>query len=178
MPDTLQTSEAMAGPARASVLRTFVSLYSSWKVILTNGAFFAAYYLIFYELIVRSNSGFFLLEIPYWLLVAFVLGSSALATVAVNYLRISARRRAFSGVVESPVGLAVGAVVASCSCNIPLLAPALYFVGLNSLEVSGVISFLAAYQRTLVEAIVVVDAASIYYYLRQISRAGFGRVRR
>lgn len=155
----------------AGVLRTFVKLYSSWKTLLVNAVFFVAYYLLFYGLVLRSNSGFFLLVIPFPLLFAFVLASSSLATVAVSYLRISVRRRALPGAVESPVGLAIGAMVATCSCNLPLLAPALYFIGLNSLEVSGVISFLAAYQETIVEAIVALNVVSVYYYLRQISRA-------
>jgi len=152
-----------------------VSLYSSWKTLLTNAAFFAAYYLLFYELIVRSNAGFFLLTIPYTLLVLIVLASSMQATVAVFYLRLALRRRSFTGVAQSPIGVALGAFVASCSCNLPLIGPLLYFIGLNSLEVSGVLSFLAAYQQAIVEAIVVVDALSIFYYLRQISRSGFGR---
>lgn len=139
---------------------------------MTNAVLFVAYYLLFYEMIVHANSGFFLLTIPYALLVLFVLASSALATVAIAYIRISIRHRGLTGAAGSPIGVAVGAFVASCSCNLPLLAPVLYFVGLNSLEVSGVISFLAAYQQAIVEAIVLVDVASIYYYLRQISRAG------
>ena len=151
------------------VARTFVTLYSSWKTILTNVVFFAAYYLFFYEMIVHSNAGFFLITIPFSLLVLFVLASSALATVAVSYLRLSLRRRSLPGVAQSPIGVALGAIVVGCTCNLPLLAPVMYFIGLNSLEVSGVISFLAAYQQTVLEAIVAIDALSIYYYLRLIS---------
>jgi hypothetical protein len=65
--------------------------------------------------------------------------------------------------------VAVGVVVASCSCSLPLLVPALYFIGLNAVEVSGVISFLASYH---IGAVVLLDVLSIYYYLRLISRAG------
>src|ERR1022692_4931669 len=91
---------------QAGVLRTFVALYSSWKTILTNVIFFAAYYLLFYEMIIHSNAGFFLLTIPFSLLVLFVLASSALATVAVSYLRLSLRRRSLPGVAQSPIGVA------------------------------------------------------------------------
>jgi hypothetical protein len=165
------------GGSSFGVLRTLLSLYSSWKTLLTNSVFFVAYYLLFYELIVRSNAGFFIPTIPTSLLVVFVLASSALATVAVSYLRlsISLRKRSLPGVAQSPIGLAVGAFVASCSCNLPILAPLMYFVGLNAIEVSGVISFLAAYQQAIVEAIILFDALSIYYYVRQIARSGFGR---
>jgi hypothetical protein len=160
------------GRNEAGVLRTLVTLYSSWTTLLMNGVFFAAYYLLFYELILHSNSGFFLLTIPYSLLVVFVLASSVLATVAASYLRLSLRRRSLPGIAQSPIGVVLGAFVAGCSCNLPLLAPVMYFIGLNSLEVSGAISFLALYQQAIVEAIVVIDVLSIYYYLRLISRSG------
>ena len=162
------------GPA---FLRTLVSLYSSWKTLAMNAVFFAAYYLLFYELIVGSNAGYFLLTIPYSLLILVVLASSVQATVAVSYLRLALRRRSITGVAQSPIGVALGAFVATCSCNLPLLGPVLYFIGLNSLEVSGVLSFLAAYQDGIVEAIVAADALSVVYYLRQISRSGFAAPR-
>ena len=76
------------------------------------------------------------------------------ATVAVSYLRLALRRRSLPGVAQSPIGVALGAFVATCSCNLPFIGPLLYFIGLNSLEVSGVLSFLAAYQQAIVEAIV------------------------
>ena len=172
MSGNLSQGEPRHGDDRVGVLRTTFALYSSWKTLLTNGAFFAAYYLLFYELIVHSNSGFFLLTIPFSLLVLFVLASSALATVALSYLRLSLRRRSLPGIAQSPIGLALGAFVASCSCNLPLLAPLMYFLGMNAVEVSGAISFLAAYQQAIVEAIVAIDALSTYYYLRLISRSG------
>ena len=165
------------GTGGTGALHVFFSLYSSWKTLLTNSVFFVAYYLLFYELIVRTNSGYFLLTIPFSLLVLIVLASSTQATVAVAYLRLALRRRSLVGVAQSPIGVAVGAFVATCSCNLPLLGPLMYFIGLNSLEVSGVLSFLASYQQAIVEAIVVIDALSVYYYLRQISRSGSGPTR-
>jgi hypothetical protein len=167
-----RTTKSNHGKRGPGLLRTLVSLYSSPSTLAINVFFFVGYYVLFYEVIVRSNSGLFILTIPFPLLVAFVLASSLLATVAVEYLRISLRRRGVPGVAGSPLSVAVGAFVASCSCNLPLLAPLLYFIGLNSLEVSGVISFLAAYQQTIVEALILLDIASLYYYLKQISRAG------
>jgi len=71
--------------------------------------------------------------------------------------------------------VAVGAIVASCACSIPLIGPVLYFIGLNAIEVSGVISFLASYQEIIIEAIVVLDAVGIIYYLRLMSRSGLAR---
>jgi hypothetical protein len=170
MSGDLSQGKTRTSTNQPGVARTFATLYSSWKTILTNVIFFAAYYLLFYEMIVHSNAGFFLLTIPFSLVVLFVLASSVLATVAVSYIRLSLRRRrSLPGVAQSPIGVALGAIVVGCSCNLPLLAPVMYFIGLNSIEVSGVISFLAAYQRTIIEAIVVINALSIYYYLRLIS---------
>jgi hypothetical protein len=177
MPEGLTRLRTGPGTGRAGVLRALVSLYSSWTTLLVNGVFFVAYYAVFYELITRSNSGYFLLTVPLSLLVGFVLASSVLATVAVLYLRLSLRRRALPGIVESPVGVAVGTFVVSCSCNLPLIAPLMYFLGLNSIEVSGVESFLAAYQQSIVGLIILLDIVSIYYYLRQISRSGFAQLR-
>jgi len=159
----------------AGVLRSLIALYSSLTNLLTNGAFFAAYYIVFYEAIVRSNAGFFLLTIPYYLFFLLVLASSILATVAISYLRVSRRKRSLTGVAQSPISVAVGAIVASCACSIPLIGPVLYFIGLNAIEVSGVISFLASYQEIIIEAIVVLDAVGIIYYLRLMSRSGLAR---
>jgi hypothetical protein len=160
---------------QAGILRSLASVYSSWKSFLINGVFFLAYYLFFYTVITGSNSGFFLLTIPFPLLVLLVLASSILATVAASYLRLPTNRNVLPGLAQSPAGVALGALAASCACSIPLLAPLLYFIGLNAIEVSGVVSFLASYQEDIIVAIVALDALSIYYYLRLISRTGLTR---
>jgi hypothetical protein len=159
----------------AGVLHSFIVLYSSWMTLLTNIVFFVVYYLIFYAVIFYSNFGYFLLTIPFYLLALLVLASSSLATVAVSYLRLSRRKRTLTGMAQSPIGVALGAFVASCSCSLPLIAPALYFIGLNALEVSGIISFFASYQEAIIQAVVVLDVLSIYYYLRLIARSGITR---
>ncbi len=168
-------SQSPAGSHPPSIRRAFLSLYSSWKTLLINALFFGVYYLFFYETITRSNAGLFFLVIPYYLFVLLVLASSLLATVALSYLWGSRKARSLTGVAQSPIGVAIGAIAASCSCSIPLLGPALYFIGLNSLEVSGAISFFASYQQEIIGAIVVLDLVSVYYYLRLISRSPYTR---
>ena len=175
MSESPSMGKASGRASGAGVLHSFVVLYSSWTTLLTNGVFFVVYYVIFYAVIFYSNFGYFLLTIPFYLLALLVLASSTLATVAVSYLRISRRKSTIPGMAQSPIGVALGAFVASCSCSLPLLAPALYFIGLNALEVSGIVSFFAAYQETIIEALVVLDFLSIYYYLRLISRSGLAR---
>ena len=160
----------------AGVLHSLLVLYSSRMTLVTNGVFLVAYYLLFYAAILYSNFGYFLLTIPFYLLALLVLASSSLATVAVSYLRFSRRKATLPGMAQSPLGVALGALVASCSCGLPFIAPALYFVGLNAIEVSGIISFFASYQEAIIEAVIVLDILSIYYYLRLISRSGLTRV--
>jgi len=157
--------------SRPTPLRSLVLLYSSVATIALNLAFAAVYYGLFYLVIQYSNFGNFLLTIPISLLLLFVASSSILATVAVRFVMLSARRRLLA-LAPGPVAFAVGSVVASCACNIPLLAPLLYFVGLNALAVSSVLAFLAQYQVYVMAAIVLVNALSTYYYLRLIARAG------
>jgi hypothetical protein len=161
-----------AGFGAGSYLRTVATLYSSWRVIVMNVVLFGLYYLVLYWTITGSNSGYFLITIPYYLFLLLVLSSSVLATVATSYFRLSRRTRSFTGVVQSPLGVAVGAVAASCSCSIPLLGPVLLFLGGNALEVSGVISFLARYQEEIIVAVVVLDLLAVGYYVRALSRSG------
>ena len=155
-----------------TALHSLVSLYSSSRTIVINSLFLVVYSLFFYLVIRYSNFGYFLLTIPLALLLLFVASSSVLATVAVRFIWLSAARRRFLALAPSPTALVVGSVVASCACNIPVLGPVLYFLGLNALAVSSVISFIAQYQVYIVSAIVLVNAASTYYYLRLISRMG------
>lgn len=164
--------EAAGARARSSFLITLAAIYRSWKVLVTNVLLFAAYYAVFYETITRSNAGYFLITIPYYLFVLLVLSSSVLATVALSYLSLSKKSRSLPGVVQSPLSLAVGAVVASCSCSIPLLGPVLLFLGANALQVSGVISYLALYQEQIIVAVVVLDLAAVFYYIRTLSKSG------
>ncbi len=166
---------AAASSRGLGIWRTVIILYSSWKTVLMNVAFVVGYYLVFYSVIVYANVGFFLLTVPSYLLALLVLTSSCSATLAVSYLTVARRRGSLLGVAQSPTGVALGALVASCSCTIPLLAPALYFIGLNALEVSGVISFLASYQTAILYAIILFNLLSIYYYLRLLSRSGIAR---
>jgi hypothetical protein len=159
------------------ILQSLVFLYSSWTTLLTNVVLFVGYYLFFYEVMSYSNLGLFLITIPYYLLVVLVFVSSCSATVALSFLRISRRRKSIAGMAESSIGVAVGAFVASCSCSLPLLAPVLYFIGLNAIEVSGVISFLASYQTDILGVIILINTVAIYYYLRLVSQSGIIRVR-
>lgn len=130
------------------------------------------YWFLFYDLVKYASSGFFLVEVPVWLLVVFVLSSSVLATLAITYLRGATRkRRSVIGIAQSPITVAAGTAVVTCACNIPLLAPFLYFVGMNSVGVSVVISEVARFQEPLVLAMIGVNLLTGFYYLRLIDSA-------
>ena len=65
-----------------------------------------------------------------------------------------------------------GTAVVSCACSAPLLAPLFYFVGMNSLGVSSVISSLAQLQEPLVLGMIALNALSVLYYLKLIGASG------
>ena len=71
------------------------------------------------------------------------------------------------------VTVAVGTMVVSCACEAPILAPLLYFLGMNSLGVSAVISSLAKYQGPLVLVMTGLNAISSLYYLRLMGSPSF-----
>ena len=132
-------------------------------------ALFAAYWLVFFELIKYAGRGFFLVTVPLPLLIAFIISSALLSTLSVAYLRSAYRkRRGVIAAAQSPIAVAVGTVVVSCACEIPFLAPLLYFLGMGSLGVSAVVSYLAQVQEPLIVVLTVLNVVSAVYYLRLI----------
>ena len=156
-----------------NVARTFARLFSSPRTLALSAVLFVCYWVLFYELIRYAGQGYFLVAVPLYLLVLFVLSSSILATVGIEYLRAATRRRRGAvGFAQSPLTVLAGTAVVSCACNIPLLAPLLYFVGMNSLGVSAVISSLAQLQVPLVVAMTGLNALSVLYYLKLMGASG------
>jgi len=162
--------EVMEG--QGNVAWTFARVFSSPWTLATEAVVFAIYWFVFYDLVRYASSGFFLVEVPVWLLVVFVFSSSVLATLAITYLRAATRkRRSALGMAQSPIMVAAGTAVVTCACNIPLLGPFLYFIGMNSVGVSVVISEVARIQEPLVTAMIAVNALTAVYYLRLIGSA-------
>lgn len=156
---------------RRNAWHGLVSLYSSLFTLFLNAVLFLAYYYLFTVVIEYSNFGIFLVTVPVYLVFLLVLTSSMLATAASVYLRRSLRlRRVAIGLSQSPIAFVVGTVVASCACNVPILAPVLYLIGLNALEVSSAIAFLARFQEPIIGIIVLLNVCCIYYYLGLLSR--------
>lgn len=174
--ELVETAMAQNG----NIARTFARLFSSPGTIAIAVVISVGYWIVFYELIRYAGQGYFLVSVPLPLLVIFVLSSSVLATISIAYIRLAARKsRGAVGVAQSPLMVAAGTAVVTCACNIPLLGPLLYSVGLNSLAVSTVLSSLARFQEPLVLAMMVLNALSACYYLKLIgerAHSGFGRL--
>jgi hypothetical protein len=161
-----------------NIARTFARLFSSPGTLATCAVLFGFYWVVFYELVRYAGQGYFLVAAPLSLLVLFVLSSSVLATISIAYLRLAARRRRGAvGVAQSPLMVAAGTAVVTCACNLPLLAPLLYSIGMNSLSVSAVISSFARFQEPLVLAMTGLNALSACYYLKLLGavQRGAGR---
>lgn len=155
-----------------NIAGTFVRLFSKPPILGLSAVLFALYWAVFFELIKYAGKGYFLVTVPLQLLVLFVVSSAILSTLSIAYLRTAARKS--KGVVaaaQSPLTVAVGTVVVSCACELPFVAPLLYFLGMNSLGVSAVISSLAQVQEPLVIAMTALNAVSSLYYLGLIGAA-------
>lgn len=166
-----RTSLSQGKPKRADSFRALRDVYSSKVNILVNLIALLVYYAIFYLGIKLSNSGIFLVTIPGYLLYSFLITSSILFTVGFHYFRTSMRKRQIMMAgTTSALGVMVGTIVASCTCSVPLVAPLLYFLGVNAVGVGFVISTIADFQTQLIIGIILADVFLIYLYLRQLSR--------
>lgn len=150
---------------------TFTSLAS-----LTSGLIaFGAYSAFFYYLVRYSNLGSFLISLPVWLVILLTVTSAILMTASFAHFKVASRKGTLAvGGAGSAGAMTIGAAVASCSCSAPLVAPILYLVGLNALEVSSVIGFLAENQLFIVVVLVtwnfLLSAGYLYLSARQMKR--------
>ena len=152
-----------------NIAATFVRLFTTPAILGLSVALFAFYWAVFFELIKYAGKGFFLVTVPLEMLVLFVVSSAVLSTVSIAYLRSARRtRKGVIGAAQSPLSVALGTVVVSCACELPFVAPLLYFLGMNSLGVSAVISSIAQVQEPMVLAMTALNAVSSLYYLRLI----------
>jgi hypothetical protein len=134
-----------------------------------------AYYLLFFSAIKYGSKGVFLLSVPDYLLYSLIGTASALLAVSAFAVLGSFRvRMAASEDVVSVLASSCGCLIAGCGCYSPIVASALYAVGLGTIQVSGVLSALADYQVWLVAIFALVNVALIYHQLGFIARMGSG----
>lgn len=155
---------------RVHVLAEFLSS-ESYVGIAAAGAL--AYFWIINYLVASSNYGIFLISVPAYMLYVMVGTAGILLALGVYSIRsalLSATTAAEEGVLSALLP-SIGSLAVTCSCTYPFLGTVLLFFGASSLEVSSVISYVAAYQIWILLAIVVANCAMIYYYLGRLADA-------
>ena len=130
------------------------------------------YYLLIKYVIEASSSGVFFLTVPIYLLYLLSMSSGFLLSTSIYSVGISMRYGPL-GVGDGAASAAltlVGGLVTSCGCTTPLLATVLYSIGANALSVGGAISFVSANQDWMLSAVILLNAAFVYYSLGKVSR--------
>lgn len=126
-----------------------------------------AYYALFYYVII-SSSHVFITNTPVYLIYAVSL-SSALVLAASLYtarISISSAKRAASGSSASMLTVLSGSIISGCGCSTPILGSLLYPLGMNSIGVWGIVSFVNTYQNYLMGIIIAINVTLFFYYVR------------
>lgn len=153
-------------------------VYGSPYYVLFNVAV-AVFYYYFFHFIFSLSGIALLLTLPSYMIYALSISASLLLTVSA-YAVVGTLHRA-NGVSTgflSAVTTAAGSVVASCSCQAPILGTALYAIGFNTLAVSGVLAVVGTYQTWFFTALILINLLFFYYTLhRTASRLPKGQLR-
>jgi hypothetical protein len=139
--------------------------------IATAGAL--AYFWIINYLVASSNYGIFLISVPVYIVYLMVGTAGILLALGIFSIRnalLGATAAAEEGVLSAALP-SIGSLAVTCSCTYPFLGTVLLFFGASSLEVSAVISYVAAYQAWILAAIIVVNLLLIHYYLGRLAKA-------
>jgi len=149
-----------------------IFVYSQPIYWIVGGTSVAAYYALFYSIIVYSNLGVFFVTVPITSLVLLISTSSVLMSLGVAYARLGRHvgRVGYTGAAGSATVVA-GGVAASCSCVAPLVAPLLYLIGFNALEVSGFLTLVQSLQLALFSAFTGLNLLATLILLRAFARA-------
>lgn len=155
-----------------STLRHAVS--KTWKYFGLCMLLFFVYYLSFRYLISSSNGGLVLIAVPIYLVYALISTASILFTLSVYSLISSFPRTGRNGAppgIFSAFSVFVGGVSAGCACQAPILYGMLYFLGLNSLEASGLVTSFADHENAIMEAMIAVNLILIVLFYGRIQKA-------
>ncbi len=155
-------------PNRMSFLK---AVYSKPMPIIVTAIFIAMYYVLFQSITSISNHGLApILTTPAYLIYALVITSAVLLFLSAYSLKLSLydiRNNLGSGIsVGSTV---IGALIAGCDCQAPILSIIMYNLGLNSIFVSNIISFVGEYETIIIFALVLSNIVYIYYNLGKMS---------
>lgn len=155
----------MVGTGLFSLLK---SIYRPGYAIL-NIAVALIYYYAFIFLVKAQNYGILLLSIPMWLLLALVITASVLFTIAIYSINNTRRNQA--KVSASTLGVATtlaGGVIGGCGCSAPLIF-GLTALGVSASSITPLYLFLADNAVVLFSAMVLVNLATLAYYLWKLS---------
>ncbi|MGC8586671.1 MAG: hypothetical protein ACP5K9_00030 [Candidatus Micrarchaeia archaeon] len=146
---------------RWAVLKTIYSSYFYWAAT----AIAAIAYYFFYMFVISTEHILFV-QAPMLMVYLLIISSSVLLAVAIYSIRqlVHVSRSVATG-GWSVFASAAGTALISCGCESPIIAPMLYLLGLNALEVSSMLSYIAAYQAYLLAALFVLNLAILYYSL-------------
>lgn len=138
------------------------------------------FFYLFRYLTAVNNHGIFLIFIPIYVVYALVLTSGILFSISVFAIAhsIASRRLGEIGGIEGVLLPSLGGLVASCGCAFPLLESIFLFFGINAFEAVGIVSVINSYQIWIIAAMVLVNLATIYYYLGKIPLAPSKKIRK
>ncbi|MCL4365515.1 MAG: hypothetical protein M1569_04115 [Candidatus Marsarchaeota archaeon] len=148
-------------------INTAIRIFSHPLYILIAVLGSSAFFYIFHYLISRSNNGVFIIFTPIYLIYALVITSGILFSISVFAIihSVASRRSGVSGGIASALLPAAGSLIASCGCSFSLLASILLFLGINTFEAAGIISFIGSYQAWIILAMISANILMIIYYL-------------
>ncbi len=128
------------------------------------------FFYIFVYLISVNNHGIFLLLLPMYVVYLLVLTSGVLFSISLFAIAhsVASRRLGEIGGLEGLIIPSLGGLVASCGCAFPLLESIFLFFGVNAFEAVGIVSVINSYQLWILCAMVLINLATIYYYLGKI----------
>ena len=147
--------------SRIGVLKRIYTSYLYW---LETVVAFVAYYAFYMVLISRERLIFE--AAPMYIIYLLIASSAVLLTIATYSIRrqFNVSKSAAAG-GWSVFASAAGTALISCGCESPIIAPMLYLIGLNALEVSSLISYIASYQTYLLSFLFLLNLLFIYYSL-------------
>lgn len=149
-----------------SPLRGLWQVYSSWRYWIVTAAVAFIYYEVFRYLIAVSNHGLQLLSAPLYLIYALNLAAAIAITISIYSMVQSLKSRITAGASSgalSTISVLVAGITVGCACQAPILYTLLYFVGLNSIEASGIVVTMDDYSTPIMWALVLLNVALIFF---------------
>jgi hypothetical protein len=156
-------------------LATLADVYRSWHYWLITIFAVVVYYEIFRYLIFISGRGVIILAVPSYLVYVLDTSASVLLTLGFFYFGQALQKKrkllatTSSGALSS-LSMVVAGISVGCACQAPILYNLLYFLGLNSLEASGIVVGIDDYQVQIMWLLVLLNISLIAITTRRIAK--------